>query len=68
MWLTLIAAEALAAQSGIGYLTTTAREFMQTDVVLVGALLYALLGKLADVLVRLLEGNLLRWRTARQSA
>jgi len=68
MWLTLIAAEALAAQSGIGYLTTTAREFMQTDVVLVGALLYALLGKSADSAVRLLEGSLFRWRTARKSA
>lgn len=68
MWLTLIAAEALAAQSGIGYLTTTAREFMQTDVVLVGALLYALLGKFADTAVRLLEGYLLRWKTARASA
>lgn len=68
MWLTLIAAEALAAQSGIGYLTTTAREFMQTDVVLVGALLYALLGKLADTAVRFLEGYLLRWKTARASA
>lgn len=68
MWLTLIAAEALAAQSGIGYLTTTAREFMQTDVVLVGALLYALLGKLADTAVRFLEGYLLHWKTARASA
>jgi len=67
MWLTLIAAEALAAQSGIGYLTTTAREFMQTDVVLVGALLYALLGKAADTAVRLLERALLRWQTARAS-
>ena len=67
MWLTLIAAEALAAQSGIGYLTTTAREFMQTDVVLVGALLYALLGKTADTAVRLLERVLLRWQTARAS-
>ncbi|MBC8141624.1 MAG: ABC transporter permease subunit [Armatimonadetes bacterium] len=67
MWLTLIAAEALAAQSGIGYLTTTAREFMQTDVVLVGALLYALLGKAADTAVRLLERVLLRWQTARAS-
>ena len=48
MWLTLIAAEALAAESGIGYMTTTAREFMQTDIVVVGTLLYACLGKFAD--------------------
>jgi len=63
MWLTLIAAEALAAESGIGFLTTTAREFMQTDVVLVGTLLYALLGKGADGLARLMEKKLLPWHT-----
>lgn len=61
MWLTLIAAEALAAESGIGFMTSTAREFMQTDVVLVGTLLYALLGKTADSLARLLERKLLPW-------
>jgi sulfonate transport system permease protein len=72
MWLTLIAAEALAAEAGIGYMTTTAREFMQTDVVVVGTLLYALLGKLADTLARLLERRWLAWhpnyqRPARQA-
>ncbi|MDX1933494.1 MAG: ABC transporter permease subunit [Capsulimonadales bacterium] len=61
MWLTLIAAEALAAEAGIGYLTTTAREFMQTDIVVVGTLIYALLGKLADVIARALERRLLSW-------
>ena len=50
MWLTLIVAETISAQSGIGYMTMNAREFLQTDVVLLGILLYALLGKLADVL------------------
>ena len=46
----LIVAETISAQSGIGYLTMNAREFLQTDVVLVGILLYAILGKLADLL------------------
>ena len=32
MWLTLIFAETIAAQSGIGYMAMQAREFMQTDV------------------------------------
>jgi hypothetical protein len=49
MWVILIVAETISAQSGIGYLTMNAREFLQTDVVLVGILLYALLGKLADL-------------------
>ena len=61
MWVLLIVAETISAQAGIGYLTMNAREFLQTDVVLVGILLYALLGKLADVLARALEGWWLRW-------
>lgn len=55
VWVLLIVAETISAQSGIGYMTMNAREFLQTDVVLVGILLYALLGKLADVLARGLE-------------
>ncbi len=61
MWLTLIVAETIAASSGIGYITMNAREFLQTDVLVLGILLYALLGKLADVLARLLERSLLAW-------
>jgi sulfonate transport system permease protein len=61
MWLTLIVAETISANSGIGYLAMNAREFLQTDVVLLSILLYALLGKLADVLTRLLEQWLVPW-------
>ena len=61
MWVILIVAETISAQSGIGYMTMNAREFLQTDVVLVGILLYALLGKLADLLSRGLERYWLRW-------
>ncbi|HUN94073.1 MAG TPA: aliphatic sulfonate ABC transporter permease SsuC [Burkholderiaceae bacterium] len=68
MWVLLIVAETISAQAGIGYLTMNAREFMQTDVVLVGILLYALLGKLADVLSRALERGLLRWHPGYHAA
>ena len=61
VWVLLIVAETISAQAGIGYMTMNAREFLQTDVVLVGILLYALLGKLADVLARWLERFWLRW-------
>jgi sulfonate transport system permease protein len=61
MWLTLIVAETIAATSGIGYVTMNAREFLQTDVLVVGILLYALLGKAADVAARGLERQLLAW-------
>ncbi len=67
MWVILIVAETISAQSGIGYLTMNAREFLQTDIVLVGILLYALLGKLADVFARGLERYWLRWHPGYQA-
>jgi sulfonate transport system permease protein len=64
VWVLLIVAETISAQAGIGYMTMNAREFLQTDVVLVGILLYAVLGKLADMLARGLEKHYLRWNPA----
>ncbi len=63
-WLTLIVAETVNAQSGLGYMAMQAREFEQTDVVMVAILVYAVLGKVADGSVRLLEGRFLRWNPA----
>jgi len=67
MWLTLIVAETISASSGIGYLAMNAREFLQTDVVVLAILLYAVLGKLADVAARTLERLWLRWHPAYQA-
>src|SRR5665213_3657037 len=68
MWLTLIVAETISASSGIGYMTMNAREFLQTDVVVLGILIYALLGKLADSATRYLERRWLAWHPAFQIA
>lgn len=67
MWLTLIVAETIAATSGIGYMAMQAREFSQTDVIVLSIAIYALLGKLADSLTRLMERRLLRWNPAYRS-
>lgn len=64
MWLTLIVAETIAANSGIGYMATQAREFMLVDVIVLAVLVYALLGKAADVTVRVLERLTLVWHPA----
>ena len=61
MWLTLIVAETISASSGLGYMAMQAREFMQLDVVILAILIYALLGKLADSLVRIVERAALSW-------
>ena len=63
-WLSLIAGEQINATSGIGYLVNDAREYLRTDIIVVCLIVYALIGLLADGLVRLLERRLLRWRPA----
>lgn len=60
-WILLIVGEQIAADSGIGYMALNAREFMQTDVIVLSILLYALLGKFSDSIARFLEGRLLPW-------
>jgi sulfonate transport system permease protein len=64
-WLSLIVAEQVNSSTGLGYLINNAREFLQTDVIVVGLVLYAALGLLTDVLVRMLESRALAWRGAR---
>lgn len=66
MWLTLIVSETIATDSGIGFLAMNAREFMQTDIVLLTILLYALFGKLADSIAKLLEKQFLQWNPSYQ--
>jgi sulfonate transport system permease protein len=66
MWLTLIVAETIANDAGIGYMAMNAREFLQTDVVVFSILLYALLGKMADAIARWLESRLLQWHPSYQ--
>jgi ABC-type nitrate/sulfonate/bicarbonate transport system permease component len=68
MWLTLIVAETIAANSGIGYLAMNAREFLKADVVVICILLYALLGKIADSVARGLERVLLPWHHSQARA
>lgn len=64
MWLILIAAETIATDAGIGYMAMSARELMQMDKVVLCIIIYALLGKLSDVIARGLEFILLRWQRA----
>lgn len=68
MWITLIVAETIAADSGIGYMAMNAREFMQTDVVVLSIIMYALLGKFADAIARKLEEKWLVWHPNYQPA
>lgn len=61
-WLSLVVGEQINATAGIGFLVMDAREFLRTDIILVGLVVYALLGLGADQLVRMLERRALAWR------
>jgi len=65
-WLVMIVAETLGATSGLGYIAANAREFMQMDMLVLTIVLWALLGKGADVLARFLERRLLPWQPKAQ--
>jgi sulfonate transport system permease protein len=61
-WLVLIVSETINADSGIGFIINNARNFLQTNIVVVGLLTYALLGVFTDFLVRLVERRALRYQ------
>jgi sulfonate transport system permease protein len=62
-WLTLIVAEQINANSGIGFLINNARDFLRIDVIIFGLTVYALLGILTDSIVRVLERRASRYRS-----
>ena len=62
-WLSLIVAETIASQSGLGHMINEAREFQQTDIIVVGLAVYSLLGLTTDAIVRYLERRALAWRS-----
>lgn len=61
-WLIIVVAEQINAQSGIGYLIMQAQTTDRTDIMFLGLAIYAVLGILCDLFVRLLERRLLSWR------
>ena len=62
-WLTLIVAEQINADKGIGFLINNARDFLRIDIIIFGLIVYALLGIGTDAVVRALERRALRYRT-----
>ncbi|MDR5739238.1 MULTISPECIES: ABC transporter permease subunit [unclassified Caballeronia] len=60
-WLALVIAETLATTRGIGFLAMDAREFLNTNVILLTIIIYAIIGVVADALVRMLETRFLSW-------
>jgi sulfonate transport system permease protein len=66
-WLVLVVSEQINASSGIGYLMTQARGLGQTDVIMVGLVVYAVLGLVSDIVVRFVERRTLTWQSTLRS-
>ena len=54
-WTAIIAAELVAAQSGLGYLIADGMEILRADLVLVGMVVIGVLGVLFDTVFRLVH-------------
>ncbi|GAB7108424.1 ABC transporter permease [Streptomyces phaeofaciens JCM 4814] len=61
-WLGLVVLEQINATSGLGYMMFQAQNYGQSDVILVGLLIYGVFGLLSDTAVRLIERRVLSWR------
>ncbi|MFG2805524.1 ABC transporter permease [Streptomyces sp. DT199] len=61
-WLGLVVLEQINATSGLGYMMFQAQNYGQTDVILVGLVVYGIFGLISDSAVRLFERRVLSWR------
>jgi len=61
-WLGLVVLEQINATSGLGYMMFQAQNYGQSDVILVGLLVYGIFGLVSDSAVRLIERRVLSWR------
>ncbi|MFE5922627.1 ABC transporter permease [Streptomyces sp. NPDC002285] len=61
-WLGLVVLEQINATSGLGYMMFQATNYGQSDVILVGLVVYGIFGLASDSTVRLIERRVLSWR------
>lgn len=61
-WVSLVVVEQINATSGLGYMIDLARTYGQTEIIIVGIVVYAVLGLASDTVVRLIERRTLGWR------
>ena len=59
---TLVAAEMVAAVSGIGWLVLDASRYLRSDIIFMGILIMGLTGITLDQMIRLLESKIVFWK------
>jgi sulfonate transport system permease protein len=57
----VVAAELVSSTTGLGYMIMNARQFGQTDVVIVGMLTIGVIGKLMETILMQLEKAAIKW-------
>lgn len=60
-WLFLVAAELIAASRGLGFLLIDSQNTGRSDIIVLSIIILAVLGKLSDWALHVLERRLLRW-------
>ena len=61
-WGTVVAAELVAADRGLGSMIMIAKNFLQTDTVVIGIVIIGLIGYAIELLMRWAERRLVPWR------
>ena len=61
-WTTLVAAEMVAANVGLGQMVLNASNFLRTDIVVMGILVIGVIAYLFDLLMRRIERALVPWK------
>jgi sulfonate transport system permease protein len=60
--LALVVGEQINANQGLGFMINQAESFLQNNIIMVALIVYAILGLLADWVIRVLERRALAWR------
>jgi ABC-type nitrate/sulfonate/bicarbonate transport system permease component len=63
-WMSIVAAELIAAASGLGFMISYYRELLRSDVIIVGMLTIGAVGYIMDRGLIWLESKILPWRTS----
>ena len=61
-WGTLVAAELVGADAGIGFMITVAGKYLETGLVFVGIIIIGIIGAAIDVAMRKVEARMIPWK------
>ncbi|MDR1614491.1 MAG: ABC transporter permease [Campylobacteraceae bacterium] len=60
-WICVVAAELIAANSGIGYMLMDGRSLSRPDIVILGMIMIGVTGKIMDDVLRFISAKIIKW-------